>query len=314
MLIQKFFQPSFRNLIIKDMGIPKRIKNYSNRYALVDDIPYNLPVEATESPALMAGFFCDYEEAKTLMPGNEIHPVKYMNGKAIFIVTVIDYRKTNIGKYIEYSIGLACTRGAKPAPAMLPMLFMKMYKTGQFILDLPVSSEVSVKGGKGIWGMPKHKANLDFIIGDSIVSSQYEKDGDFAFRIEIEKPQKCNIPLNLGSINYSHFRNMLIASYVYFKTKAGIRFGKNAKGSLFIGDHPKTKFMKNLKIASKPFFSIFMPQIHGVLDDHLECWFVTYKDKPQRVTPEGFESVIDLQQSEEWLSPPSIKDYEKYKI
>jgi hypothetical protein len=39
--------------------------------------------------------------------------------------------------------------------------------TGQYIPDLPVSSEISVKGGKGIWGMPKHKSNLDFKITDT---------------------------------------------------------------------------------------------------------------------------------------------------
>src|SRR5690606_34597550 len=122
---------------------------------------------------------------------------------------VIDYRDTTIGKYIEYSLAIACTKGSKPAPLLPSAIFMKSYGTGQFILDLPVSSEISVKGGKGIWGMPKHKASLDFLIGDEMVSSQYEKDGQFAFRIEIEKPKKCNLPVKMGTINYSHFRNLL---------------------------------------------------------------------------------------------------------
>ena len=38
------------------MAIPKRIKRYEGRYALVDDIPYKMPVSARNSPALMAGF------------------------------------------------------------------------------------------------------------------------------------------------------------------------------------------------------------------------------------------------------------------
>ena len=37
-------------------------------------------------------------------------------GKAILLVAVIDYRDTNIGTYIEYSIGIGCTRGRRPAP------------------------------------------------------------------------------------------------------------------------------------------------------------------------------------------------------
>jgi len=296
------------------MGIPKRIKNYTGRFALVDGIPFTMPILCRHSPALMAGFFCDYSKAKELLPGNQLHPFKYLNGKGVFMVTVIDYRDTTIGKYIEYSIALACTRGAKPAPAMLPALLMKSYHTGQFILDLPVSSEISVKGGKGIWGMPKHKANLDFIIGDNIVSAQYEKEGQFAFRIEIDKPQKCNFPIKVGATNYAHYRNMLMASYIYFNSKAGIRFGKKATGRLYIGDHPRTKFMRNLGIESKPFFTLFMPDANGILDDYFECWFMTYETKPEKVTPEGFESVFNLGLSEEWLPAPSFKDYEKFKI
>ncbi len=296
------------------MGVPRRIKDYTGRYAMVDGVPFTMPVKAQHSPALMAGFFCNYEKAQALLPGNELHVMKYINGKAVFMVTVIDYRNTTIGKYIEYSIALAVTRGKSAAPALLPVVFMNAYHTGQFILDLPVSSEISVHGGKGIWGMPKHKANLDFIISDTQVSAQYEKEGQFAFRIEIDKPEKCNFPIAVKAINYSHFRNMLMASYIYFNSKAGIRFGKKATGRLYIGDHPKTKFMKDLEIHSKPFFTLFMPDAGGVLDDHFECWFMTYDQKPTHVTPEGMESVINLGLNEDWLPAPSNTDYAKYKI
>jgi hypothetical protein len=296
------------------MGIPQRIKNYTGRYALVDDVPFTMPVATENSPALMAAFLCDYDKANKLLPGNELHPVKYFNGKAIFMVTVINYLHTNIGKYIEYSIALAVTRGAKPAPRMLPAVFMKAFNTGQFILELPVSTEISVKGGKGIWGMPKHKASLDFKITDTMVSAQYELNGDFAFRIEIEKPAKCNFPLNVGTVNYSHFRNMLMASNIYFNAKAGISLGKSAKGGLYIGDHKRTGYMRDLEIESKPLFTAFMPDAHGILDDHFECWFMTYEDKPDKVTPEGFASVINLGLNEDWPPAPSITDYEKYKI
>lgn len=295
------------------MSVSKRIRDYEGRYAMVDGITFKLPVNATKSPALMAGFFCDYNRAKAILPGNELHPVKAF-GKAVFMVTVIDYRQTSIGKYIEYSIALAVTRGRKPAPPLLPAMMMKTYKTGQFILDLPVSSEISVKGGKGIWGMPKHKANLDFIITENMVSSQYEKDGQFAFRIEIDKPQKTNFPINISAINYSHFRNMLMASYIHFKSKAGIKLGKSATGRLFIGDHPRTSYLRDLQIESKPFFTLFMPEANGILDDYFECWFITYENKPEKVTPEGFESVFNLGLNEDWLEPPTFTDYEKFRI
>lgn len=292
---------------------PKRIKRYEGRYALVDGIPYQMPVSAWNSPTLMAGFTCDWEKANALLPGNEIHALKLPNGKAALLITVIDYVETSIGKYIEYSIAIGCTKGAKPAPRILNSMMLKKYGTGQFILDLPVSSEVSVKGGKGIWGMPKHIANLDFKITDTTVSSQYEKDGQFAFRIEIERPKSPSIRLKVGATNYCRFRNMLMASYIYFDTKAGINLFGKAKANLYIGDHPNVSFLREIDINPDPFFTVFMPKTTGILDDHFECWFMTY-DEPPKEMPEGLESIINLGLNEEWLPGPSITDYEKFKI
>lgn len=295
------------------MAIPKRIKRYEGRYALVDGIPYQMPVNAKNSPALMAGFSCDWEKANALLPGNEVHALKLPNGRGAFLITVIDYRDTSIGKYIEYSIAIGCTHGSKPAPPILNTIMMKTYGTGQYIIDLPVSSEVSVKGGKGIWGMPKHKASLAFDVTEEVVSSHYEKDGQFAFRIEIERPKTPTFKVNIGTANYCQYRNMLMASYIYFQSKVGINLFSKAKANLFIGDHPRVSFLRDIDINPDPFFTMYMPQANGILDDHFDCWFMTY-DQPPKEMPEGLESVYNLGLSEDWLPPPSITDYDKYKI
>lgn len=292
---------------------PKRIKRYEGKYALVDGIPYQMPINAKKSPALMAGFSCDWKKANDLIPGDEVHALKLPNGRGVLMVTVIDYRDTSIGKYIEYSIGIACTHGKKPAPPLLNAMMVKTYGTGQYIVDLPVSSEISVKGGKGIWGMPKHKANLDFKISDEEVSAQYEKDGQFAFRIEIERPSSPSVKIKVGTTNYCRFRNMLMASYIYFESKIGINLFGKAKANLYIGDHPNVKALRDIDINSNPFFTMFMPEANGILDDHFECWFMTY-DQPPTNMPEGLESVVNLGLSEDWLAPPSITDYQKFKI
>ena len=281
---------------------PKRIKAYKDRYALVDNIPYQMPISAKDSPALMAGFSCDWEKADALLPGNEDHALRLPNGRAVPLVTVINYVETSIGKYIEYSIAIACTRGKKPAPKMLNLSFMKVYGTGQYILDLPVSSEISVKGGKGIWGMPKHQASLDFIVTDTSVSSQYEKDGQFVFRIEMEIPKGPSLPIKVGTTNYCQFRNMLMASYIYFHTRASINLLRKARARLYIGDHPRVSFLRQADICPDPFFTMYMPKANGVLDDHFESWFMTY-DEPPAVMPEGLESVYAFLLCFFWATP-----------
>lgn len=277
-----------------------RIKNYAGRYSLVDGIPFKLPVAAVNSPALMAVFPIDAEKAKQFLP-HGIHPLRLWT-QSLLIVTVIDYRETTIGKYIEYSIAIACTHGEKPAPRLLPGLFQRFFKAGQYVVDLPVSSEISVKGGKGIWGMPKHQANLDFKISETKVSSQYDLDGKLVAYVEIE-PAKCTkIPVKARASNYCSFRGMLMKSDILLDTHCGVRLLKAAKARFVIGDHPRLQALKELDIGAA-IATVYLPSITGTLDDHIESWFLDFAQLPEKA-PEGFESVINLGLSEAWLAPP----------
>ncbi|MGI9168204.1 MAG: acetoacetate decarboxylase family protein [Pyrinomonadaceae bacterium] len=284
------------------MAIPHRLKRQARRYSLVDGIPFQLPVYCKNSPCLMAAFSINAEKARELLPGNEIYPLRLWN-KGLLVITVIDYRDTVIGKYIEYSIAIACTHGPKPAPRLLPALLMDAYGTGQYVYDLPVSTEISVKGGKGIWGMPKHQGNLNFIISEKTVSAQYDKEGQFAMKIEIQKPRNAWLPINMAATNYCQYRGLLMKSSLHFKAKAGFTFLKKGAARLTIGDHPRVRALKGLDIADHPIFTAFIPAANGVLDDHFEGWFLSFDQRPD-TRPEGFESVIDLGLSEEWLEPP----------
>ena len=284
------------------MTIPRRLKRQSGRYSLVDGIPFHLPIYCRNSPCLMAAFPINADKARELLPGNEVYPFRLWN-KGLLVITVIDYRDTVIGKYIEYSIAIACTHGPRPAPRLLPAMLINHYETGQWVYDLPVSTEISVKGGKGIWGMPKHQANLDFIVGDKTISSQYDKDGQFAMKIEIEKPKSAWLPLSMAAVNYCQYRGMLMKSSIYFKARAGFSLFKKGAARLTIGDHPRVRALKELEISPDPIFTAFIPSANGMLDDHYEGWFLSFSEPPT-TRPEGFESVIDLGLNEEWLAPP----------
>ncbi len=293
----------------------KRIKRLAGRYALVDGISFELPVNSTDSPALMSIYSIDATKARQYLIDDDLHPVTLMDGRAALVLTVIDYRQTDIGKYIEYSIAIACTHGHKPAPRLLPCLFMKSYKTGQCVIDLPVSSEISVKGGRGIWGMPKHQQSLNFIINKETVSAQYDLDGELAVKVVIPKPKKVWLPLNISTVNYSAFRGMLLKSYVYFKTKLGFTLGgKNKeKAQLIVGDHPKVAWLKDLDVADSPMITAFLPTFEGSLDDHFEGWFISSKEAITE-PPEGLEQTYPLGYSEDWPPPPKVEESELNEI
>jgi hypothetical protein len=285
----------------------RRQRRLTGRFSLVDGIPFELPVNSVDNTAFMAAFTIDTAAAAALLPGNEIYPLRVSAGRALLVVTVIDYVQTDIGKYIEFSVAIACTNGKDQAPPILPGVFPWPFGIGQFVIDLPVSTEISVKGGKGIWGMPKHQANLDYVVTDDRVSSQYDLDGVLVMRIDIARPQGWTIPLRFSGANYCTFRGLLMKSYIHFKGKGQFAAGGAAKGTITLGDHPRLDVLRDLDRSDEPVFTAFFPTVDGVLDDYFEAWMITEAEPPQ-VTPEGMETVIDLGLGQDWLEPPKRRD------
>jgi hypothetical protein len=285
------------------MGIPRRQKRLKGRHAYVDGIRFVMPVDSRDSSTMIAAFPINWDKARALIPAGDVHPFRLWN-RGLLVVTVIDYRQTDIGAYIEYSLAIACTKGAKPAPRLLPAVLMGPFGTGQYVFDLPVSSEISVKGGKGIWGMPKHQANLDFVTGTHWVSSQYDLDGRMVARFDVRRPKSFWLPLNMGATNYCVFRGMMMKSLIYFRGKAGVHLMRPGSARLVLGDHPRADVIRALDVDPNPIFAAFIPGVLGLLDDYFECWFVTPQEKPAGPIGEGLDATFPLGYGRDWLAPP----------
>ena len=289
--------------------LPRRQKRLAGRFARVDDIPYEMPVDTSDAAVLMAAFPISLEAARGLIPCAELHPLSLGGGRGMLLVTVVDYRVTDIGSYIEYSIAIAVTQGARPAPPILPLLLQRTFGMGQYVVDLPVSTEVSVKGGKGIWGMPKHQASLDFVVTPERASALYDADGELACLVEIARPRIAGLPLKLAAINYCTFRGMLMKSTIYFVGAADLAVGPWARGRLVLGDQPLGRRLRALGVGSKPFATVFLDRTTGVLDDHFESWFLTAATAEAAATRsatsgDGLASVASLGRGEVWPPAP----------
>lgn len=289
------------------MSLPGRQQRLAGHFAMADGIPFTIPVDSIDCPVLLAGFTVDAAAAAALLPGEELQLVRLPGGRGLLLVTVIDYRTTDIGSYVEFSIALACTHGHRARPLIPTLVFQSWSRVGQYVWDLPVSSVVSVKGGKGIWGMPKHQANLDFRVDDRSMSSQYDLDGDLCMRITVQRPSGPKIPLSsFPASNYCQFRGLLMKSTIYFSGRAEVGLGPLAKAQLLLGDHPRMDPLRTLDIASSPLVAVTLPHVTGALDDHFEGWLLTSTTPlDPAAPPEGLESVVGLSNDTSWLDPPT---------
>jgi hypothetical protein len=284
------------------MGFPSRIEWLEGRYANVDGIPFRMPISTKASPAMFAAFPCDGDAAEALIPGDELHAWRF-RGKGVVVIAVVNYQDTTIGKYVEFCLGVMATSGRRPCGAIRSALFRGRYGTGVYIYDLPVSSEISVKGGLGIWGMPKRQANLDFVVSDDTVSSQYDLDGELVARIDIPRPTFTKFPMRMTGTGWgADFRGLMTKSTVYSRGTLGFHI-RPCSARLVLGDHPRARPLKALDIGERALISGYIPRFNGVLDDHVESWYVT-SSEPLPEPAVGIGDVHDLTLSEEWLAPP----------
>lgn len=277
------------------------------RYANVDGIPFKMLVETRSSPALMALFSVNADAAQAMLPGQELQVARVWK-RGLLVIAVVNYTDTTIGKYVEFCIGLVCTHGRRRPPRLLPMALPFAYRTGVYIYDLPVSTEISVKGGLGIWGMPKRQGALDFVIGDRAVSSQYDFEGQLVARVDVPR-RKASLPFFFRGLGYGAFRGLLIKSRISGNGRAGLKLGGN-EGMLLIGDHPRAEILKRIDIDPKPLLTGFVPRFAGVLDDHIETWFLT-ADQPPPLADDNLRDVVDLGLSQAWLDPPDRRRSEE---
>lgn len=281
--------------------INRRAQWLKGKYANVDGIPFQMPVETLDSPALFSLFSIDPVKAQEMMPGQELYVCPIWK-RALLMVAVVNYQDTSIGKYVEFCIGIVCCKRRRKPARLLPLALPFAYNTGVYIYDLPVSTEISVKGGLGIWGMPKRQGNLDFIVKDGLRSSQYDLDGQMVARIDVPDG-KPFMPFWFSGVGYGSYRGLLTLSRFSGRGKAGLKSGKKG-GRLILGDHPRADCLKALDINPTPIMTGHVPHFAGVLDDHIDSWYLT-SDTPPDIATDTMHDVIDLTTSEAWLTPPN---------
>jgi hypothetical protein len=284
------------------MSFPRRVRWLEGRHANVDGIPFRMPVRTETSPVLFAVFPIDAAKARTIVDCDELHPWQ-VRGRGLLVVAVVNYSDTTIGRYIEFCLGVLVTRGRRRAGAALPLLLRSRHGTGVYIQDLPVSTEISVKGGLGIWGMPKRQAQLDFVVSDDTVSSQYDLDDQLVARVDIPRPRRAWLPVRATGVGWgAGFRGQFTKSRFSARGKAGFNL-RPRRARLLLGDHPVAKTLADLDIGDRALLSGFMPKMNGILDDHVESWYLT-ASQPPKPADADLASVADLTLSEEWLRPP----------
>ncbi|HUT54179.1 MAG TPA: acetoacetate decarboxylase family protein [bacterium] len=112
---------------------------------------FKLPILYRRLDTFFAMFGADYRAVSALLPSPRLKPIKVWPGRAAITLNAFNYLDTDIGPYGEFSVGVPCL--LKHAGRRL---------LGVYVHRLPVTTEIAMAGGIGLWGYPKFLCDMKF--------------------------------------------------------------------------------------------------------------------------------------------------------
>lgn len=123
-----------------------------------------LPVFYYDTSAMTAVFPARLAELRKLMPDSRFVPARLGPGVGALAIACLEHHDTDIGPYGELGIAVPLsvpsTRANLPGRALLESLRRRQLHA--FVLHLPVTTEIALRGGIDFYGFPKFLAAIDF--------------------------------------------------------------------------------------------------------------------------------------------------------
>lgn len=219
------------------------------------------PVDFRDVHYLAITYPSSFTAVAAKLDGTGLKPGLVFNGKPLVAVGLINYKESDLGAYNEVIIAIpVIPDGVKSGLKNWTDLYapFKKRKLGQYIIHIPVTSEISMDAGRKIWGYPKivRKIDHDFQTG-IIKSSIWNRESDKKI-IEFKGASGMGLPIpSMDLMTYSFKDGHLIKTTV--DTDANMKWKMNADIRINVMDEsdPLCKDIIDLGLVNKkPLFTI----------------------------------------------------------
>lgn len=125
---------------------------------------------------------------RELLPTSKLVPAEMLPGRGLLGFLAGDYRDTSIGPYREFMIAIPVRYRPRFNPPLFPALRMAASLSLEaYVWQLPLTSEVGLRAGIDIWGLPKFLAEIDFAEDADKVSCSLREEGKHILTLEMKK-------------------------------------------------------------------------------------------------------------------------------
>lgn len=131
----------------------------------IDGRSIYFPVVVDDMNQLTLTYSVPLAAAQALLPGDGFDLVETEPGKAMFVMSIVDYVVNPWGDYNEVNLGFIVTAREQPEVG------------GAFVYRMPVNEEFTCKAGNQVMGLPKTVEDLTFAYGSDQVTVELTMSG-----------------------------------------------------------------------------------------------------------------------------------------
>jgi hypothetical protein len=210
-----------------DLALQRRI--------LSDGTECPLPVRYFDVQCLVATFLTELDRAVELVKRADLQVVPQEDGKAVVKLFCIEYRKTDLGPYNEVGLTVLTMAPGDFIPA-------------NYVLNLPVTTEVANRAGREIWGYNKFVATID-VNSDGKKFSTFLRDTENEMIGALEGRRSASIPVPPADIiTFTLLKGRVIKTLIQVLTPSYASSGDSFMFKVGKSKHPMANNLRTLAL------------------------------------------------------------------
>jgi hypothetical protein len=225
-----------------------------------------LPTFYREARCLTAVFPARLLEMRKRLPDRRFVPAHVVPGIGAVYLAAFEYRDTDIGPYNEFAVGFLLNSPDYPRVPGYNLLRQLLHNSYHaYVRHLPVTTEVSLRGGVDLYNYPKSIASIDFSDSADRVGCELGEGEELICRLTTRKIPAPRSGIIKFFTHVYQYRQPQAAEMKVNARSFGMALG-HAGVECVLGDtHPVALELQDLLITTTAMVYYYIPDMQAIL-------------------------------------------------
>lgn len=214
----------------------------ASHWGEIDGVSIDFPMVVADMRQATLTYSVPIGAARALLPGDAFEVMEVSEGRAMFIVALVDYISNPWGDYDEVNLGLLAHPVGQPERA------------GAFVYRMPVDQEFTMKAGNAVLGLPKTVEELSISctgsIGDGEVHVELRTSGSPTMSVTLPRAAPEGQPSSTETVTYSYLEGAPMELPLTIEMGSGVVDPASVRMEL--GEGPIADELRTLGLPTAP--------------------------------------------------------------